>query len=106
MAETMDTITARYRHPSMVVRRPPCLKGPIARDAADHGARGTAGERDDVRRLSLPGRGGPFVSQTCPPPPLPTHGNCRVRVIPTGGLSSAARAAMDAEAQRNTARAG
>src|SRR5215217_3089267 len=34
---------------------------------------------------------GPFVSQTCPRPPLHPHCNCRVRVIPTGGLSSAAR---------------
>jgi hypothetical protein len=49
---------------------------------------------------------GPFVSQTCPRPPLHPHCNCRVRVIPTGGLSSAARLAMEAEAQRNTARAG
>jgi hypothetical protein len=49
---------------------------------------------------------GPFVYQTCPRPPLHPHCNCRVRVIATGGLSSAARLAMEAEAQRNTARAG
>jgi hypothetical protein len=47
---------------------------------------------------------GPFVSHTAPRPPLHDHCNCVIRVIPTGGLGLGARAAMEAQARRNTAR--
>lgn len=49
---------------------------------------------------------GPFVHGTCPRPPLHEHCDCVTRVIPTGGLGRGARAAMEAAARRNTARAG
>ena len=49
---------------------------------------------------------GPFLYRTCPRPPLHEHCDCAVRVIPTGGLGRGARAAMEAAARRNTARAG
>jgi hypothetical protein len=51
-------------------------------------------------------RVGPFVRGTCPRPPLHEHCDCRVSVIPTGGLGAGARVAMEAEARRNSTRAG
>ena len=48
---------------------------------------------------------GVFVYRTCPQAPLHPHCNCRVRVVATGGLSVAARLAMEGEAHRNTNRA-